>query len=166
MCDDPLDSSAVFIVEDVNFDGQKDIRLISWLSNYNDKEYWYWIYNEEQGQFETDKNMIHFMNPEFDIEHQFVYTQWRVGVMEQGHSLYKWEDAHYQLLVEQVQSLGFDPSFPSYLETFKLVSGEKKCKGEDIPSFIEMNKEGLLELLENDIETKEFKLCLDYQTQQ
>lgn len=37
MCDLYLDSSYVFVVEDVNFDGHNDIRLLNWLSNRSDK---------------------------------------------------------------------------------------------------------------------------------
>lgn len=59
-----------FIMQDMNFDGYNDIRL---LNNTDKFTYYCWIYQPATGQFAEDTTLTKFVNPQFDQEQKLVY---------------------------------------------------------------------------------------------
>lgn len=93
----------VFTIEDMNFDGYKDIRLLSWLGTNFYTQYRCWLYDSDSGLFKEDTSMTKLYNPYFDPEEQFVHTYWRFGLNEFGHSIYQWQNDSLVLKASEVQ---------------------------------------------------------------
>lgn len=82
----------VIVIEDVNFDGLKDIRLLSWHSIEFYPTYWYWMFNAGSNSFERDSTMDHIVNPTFDLGNRVVHSWWREGVTLFGNDEYEFDD--------------------------------------------------------------------------
>ncbi|MBK9194628.1 MAG: hypothetical protein IPO17_06485 [Flavobacteriales bacterium] len=65
------------VVEDVNFDGAADLRLLSWHSIEHYRTYWYWLFNVRSGSFERDTVLDGIMNPGFDHGERSMHSWWR-----------------------------------------------------------------------------------------
>ncbi|MBK6775159.1 MAG: hypothetical protein IPG74_04685 [Flavobacteriales bacterium] len=88
---DPLfQNDKVMVVEDVNFDGAADLRLLSWHSIEHYRTYWYWLFNVRSGSFERDTVLDGIMNPEFDHTNKVIHSWWR-----QGFNLFANEEFEY-----------------------------------------------------------------------
>ena len=159
MVDKYLDSSYLFIVEDVNFDGHNDIRIINWLSTRSDKMYDFWIFNEKTALFEQDTSINEIFNPSFDHKNKTMYTYWRIGVNEEGHAIYNWQKGKINLLIEEIMSVGPDPSIPPSIYTRKLIDGAFKCKWEDAPEFVQIDKSEIHAMLNSTIINGRFSKC-------
>ncbi|HLG02302.1 MAG TPA: hypothetical protein VI731_01825 [Bacteroidia bacterium] len=107
-----LDSSIVFIVEDMNFDGVNDIRLINWLGTDLQKSYSFWFYNIQVQQFQFDTTLANFVNPYFDQSKKTFHTWWRTGFTNYGHALYKFENDKLQLITEEEENWDINPATP------------------------------------------------------
>jgi hypothetical protein len=119
-----LDSNAVFFVEDMNFDGYSDIRLLNWTSISFYTTYWYWFYNPVSKHYERDTTLEKYMNPYFDQELKTFHTFWRVGLQEFGHAIYKWQNGTLELKVEQIETWGIKEGEPGLLTTRKMVDNK------------------------------------------
>ncbi len=62
-----------FIIEDMNFDGNNDIRLLNSADNYT---YYYWIYQPGSGQFVEDTVLTRLVAPQFYQNQKLVYANW------------------------------------------------------------------------------------------
>lgn len=59
-----------FILEDINFDGHNDIRLLNSVEKFT---YYCWIYQPATGQFVQDTVFNSFVNPQFDQNQKLIY---------------------------------------------------------------------------------------------
>jgi len=59
-----------FIMQDMNFDGYNDIRLLNSTDKFT---YYCWIYQPATGQFVADTTLSRFVNPQFDQDQKLVY---------------------------------------------------------------------------------------------
>jgi hypothetical protein len=59
-----------FIIQDMNFDGHNDVRLLNSTDKYT---YYCWIYQPATGQFIADTTLSGFVNPQFDQNQKLVY---------------------------------------------------------------------------------------------
>ena len=159
MCERYLDSTSVFIVEDINFDGHNDLRVINWLGTRSDKEYRYWIYDTKTEMFNADTTLNDFMNPSFDQNTKTIYTHWRYGINEEGHAIYNWQNGKCNLLIEEIMSVGPDPAIPPSLYSRKLIDGEFKCKWEDAPEYVQVDKGEIYAMLISEIINQQFSNC-------
>jgi len=142
-----LDSNFIFQYIDVNFDGQKDIVLVNWISTSLYTTSWYWIFDPNTQKFLEDSSLNHLMNVQVDQNKKCIYTYWRIGMNEFGHAIYQWENNKLILKIEQCEYWGLDPSTPvtrviKENVKGKLVEKEYKVKEHNI-----MNKWELYELL-------------------
>ncbi|MGL4596597.1 MAG: XAC2610-related protein [Bacteroidia bacterium] len=96
-----LDSSIVFAVEDMNFDGNTDIRLLKWASTNTQTTYCYWLYDSVTGKFERDTALDVLRNPAFDSTTKTIHTWWRDGFYSSGHALYEWHENKLRLIAEE-----------------------------------------------------------------
>lgn len=95
------DSTIVFIVEDMNFDGRKDFRLLRGATTNLQTSYDYWFYNAAANKFVADTALQYFQNPSFDAVSKTVHTWWRQGFSNFGHALYKWNKNKIVLIAEE-----------------------------------------------------------------
>jgi len=121
-----LDSTMVFIIEDMNFDGYPDIRLLSWVSTSFYTSYQYWFYDSKYGLFVRDTTFEKFINPYFDPEKETFHTYWRYGFNEFGHAIYEWRNNKLELIVKEIESWGPEDGVPGTLVTIRMVNGELK----------------------------------------
>jgi hypothetical protein len=118
-----LDSNIVFIIEDVNFDGFNDFRLLRYTSANLQVQYSYWIYNPLTEQFISDSKLENFFNPYFDQKKKTIHTHWRLGFNEFGHAIHSWVNHELILVAEQIESWGIEEGIPGILMTKHLVNG-------------------------------------------
>ncbi len=59
-----------FIMQDMNFDGNNDIRLLNSVDKFT---YYCWVYQPTTGQFVADTILSKFVNPQFDQDQKLVY---------------------------------------------------------------------------------------------
>jgi hypothetical protein len=121
-----LDSSTVVGIEDMNFDGNPDIRLLNWVSANLQTTYWYWLYDETTQQFQRDTTLDEIRNPTFDPAKKTIHTCWSDGYQSSGHAIYKWQGNKLQLIVEETESWGLDPNAPGTLTTERMIKGKMK----------------------------------------
>ncbi len=110
-----IDSNMVVIIEDVNFDGYNDIRVLNWLSVSWYTEYNYWLYHKGTKQFVQDTLLNRMMNPYFDQQYKTIHTYWRYGLNEFGHALYQWNGDTIVLMREAAEHWGIEPDHPGTL---------------------------------------------------
>jgi hypothetical protein len=103
------DTGKIFIIEDINFDGYKDIRLISWVSTNLQTTYWYWVYNVSEQRFQRITDLDEIMNPEFNLNTKTIHSWWRDGFFAFGHALYKWDLNKIILIAQEEEVWGLDP---------------------------------------------------------
>lgn len=112
-----------FIIEDMNFDGNNDIRLVNSFDNFT---YYCWIYHPATGQFVEDTVLDKFVNPQFDQNQKLVYQNWEnVKDNEKGTQIYKYINGILTLMEED------DTSNNYFIKTTtitikKLVDGKLK----------------------------------------
>jgi hypothetical protein len=121
---DWFDSSKVCIIEDVNFDGHNDVRLLNWTSINLQTSYWYWIYNASSGQFQSDTTLEEYTNPYFDSTSKTFHTWWRIGFENYGHARYAWNNGNLQLIASEEESWVYVDK--GYLITKKTENGTIK----------------------------------------
>lgn len=119
-----LDSATIVKLEDINFDGYIDIGVLSWTSTTIQKTYDFWVFEEDKELFKRDSTLDTIWNPAFFPEHKVVYSNWRVGVNEAGHAIYKYEPNKLTCLVEKAEYWGIDPKANGTLETTVLRNGQ------------------------------------------
>lgn len=91
-----------FIIEDMNFDGNNDIRL---LKDPDDFTYYCWIYQPATGQFIEDTVLDGYRNPQFDQNQKLVYQNWeRIKDGGKGTDIYKYIDGVITLIEEDETS--------------------------------------------------------------
>lgn len=57
-----------FVLEDVNFDGYKDLRVQAFVREGTDIPYLYWLYDPEAGRFEGNRKLEEIPSPSFHPE--------------------------------------------------------------------------------------------------
>jgi hypothetical protein len=85
-----LPKDQVFIVEDMNFDGYADIRLLQFLPAAPNLPYYYWTYDPTTQRFQRQKALEEITSPEFDSKKKLIYSFWRDGCCNHGLSTYKY----------------------------------------------------------------------------
>src|SRR5215211_5221367 len=68
-----LPKEQIFIVEDVNFDGYNDIRLLQFLPAAPNLPYYYWLYNPAKQNFQPQKDLEEITSPTFDPIEKLIY---------------------------------------------------------------------------------------------
>jgi hypothetical protein len=79
-----------FIIEDVNFDGHNDLRLLQFVPAAPNLIYYYWVYNTSKGMFEKSTVLENVTNPSFDKASKMIHSEWRDGCCRRGNDEYKY----------------------------------------------------------------------------
>jgi len=132
LCDLPDDQ--VLIVEDIDFDGDDDLRLVQFIPAAPNVPYYYWRYDERSGTFERDTTLEEITSPEFDHLTHRITSFWRGGWRQYGTSVYAYIDGNVTL-VEQ-REIRDDPDRPglSILTVSRLIDGKMVTTVEELPS--------------------------------
>lgn len=97
-----LPKEQLFILEDVNFDGYNDIRLLQFQPAAPNLPYYYWTYNPATQKFEPQKALEEITSPEFDHKKKLIYSFWRSSCCDHGQSTYKYINGK-PVLVEETE---------------------------------------------------------------
>jgi len=118
-----LPQDQIFIIEDVNFDGYNDIRLLQFLPAAPNLPYYFWVYNPTKQKFLRQKALEEITSPEFDPEKKLIYSFWRASCCDHGHSTYKYIKGK-PTLIEEGEVKEEDGKVITTLK--KLVNGKMK----------------------------------------
>ena len=92
-----------FIVMDMNFDGNNDIRLLENNKGIN-SSYYCWLYNPATEKFEENKELENITSPEVDSTNKQVTSLGKGGAGSFGYSIYQFKNGKYIL----IESRGLD----------------------------------------------------------
>lgn len=95
-----LPEDQIFIVEDINFDGYNDIRLLQFLPAAPNLPFYFWIYNPKTEEFQPEKALEEISSPEFDQKNKEIFSFWRASCCHHGSSTYKYMNGKPTLIRE------------------------------------------------------------------
>jgi len=94
-------------IEDVNFDGYKDIRMVEFRPAGPNIPYLYWLFDPKTEQFFSNEAFSKITSPEVDVEKQLIKSSWRGSAAHYGTSHYKVID-NKPILVWQEEEIYLD----------------------------------------------------------
>jgi hypothetical protein len=118
-----LPKEQIFIIEDINFDGYNDIRLIQFLPAAPNIPYYYWTYNPSTQKYQRQKALEDITSPDFDHKKKLIYSFWRGSCCDHGLSTYKYFNGK-PTLIEESEIKEEDGKVITTLK--KLVNGKMK----------------------------------------
>jgi hypothetical protein len=117
----PMLEHAVFIVEDLNFDGYSDFRVITgYYVNGAQTDYDCYLWNPTAVKFLKDTVISGAMGLYVNKEKKIIHSHWRYGFESMGHCVYQWQQDRFVLVA--YENGDFDGT---WLETWKLINGVK-----------------------------------------
>lgn len=93
-----LPADQLFFIEDINFDGYNDIRLLQFLPASPNLPYYFWTYNPKTLQFIQDTTLENITSPEFDQKTKTIFSAWRDGCCKYGSATYTYENGKITLI--------------------------------------------------------------------
>ena len=115
-----------FVVEDVNFDGRNDIRLLQSMGARGNTSYLFWLYDTAAKHFARDTVLETLPNPYVDAKEKKITSYWSVGCCEYGTDVYDYQNG--QLVLYEEETMHLDTEKDNYLLTVKRrdANGEMK----------------------------------------
>jgi hypothetical protein len=89
------------MIEDMNFDGYDDFRVVSLTSTNLQCSYWFWFYDKDKKIFYRDTLYDRFEEISFDHKNKTVHSYWTCCIGWGYHALYKWENGKLELIGEE-----------------------------------------------------------------
>lgn len=123
-CDLPKDQ--VLIIEDVNFDGKNDLRIVQFVPAGPNVPYYYWLYDSATRRFKEYKDLEEITSPEFDHKNKKITSQWRSGCCEYGTSHYQYISGKPVLVEESTTALDENDESKVVTTIKKRVNGKMK----------------------------------------
>ena len=117
----------IFFLEDINFDGLTDFRLMTHLPAAPNVPFYYWIYDPKKQQFQQDTTLEVITSPDIDHKHKIITSSWRGGWGDYGCSTYKYIKGKITL-IKEYESVKDDNNHHETIKetTKKLVNGIMK----------------------------------------
>lgn len=109
------------IIEDFNFDGYADIRLLQYLPETANIPFFYWLYNPKTEKFERNTQLEIIHSPILDAKNEYILSQWTRGENIQGTDFYKFTGRKIKLVKQETEE--FVDSI-NYVLTIKEVLGD------------------------------------------
>ena len=106
-----------FIVEDVNFDGRNDIRLLKSMGARGNTSYLFWLYDTAAKHFARDTALEMLPNPYVDRNEKKITSYWSLGCCEYGTEVYDYKNGKLELYEEE--SMHLDIVEDNYVLTMK-----------------------------------------------
>lgn len=133
----PTNSEAdALVVEDVNFDGYADVRMMEYLPGGSAVPFFYWLYRPATGKFERSEDFAEVKSPEVDAENRQLVSRQRVSSSEYVTEFYDPQGDIPMLVRKEVRNFAPDGSskvhvflmkegnIPQLVETRQLAPGE------------------------------------------
>lgn len=98
-------------LEDINFDGYKDLRVQSMIPAGANAPFLYWLYDKQQGKFVRHPELDMIVSPEVDFERQELLSHERLSAAEYLTMVYQWKKGQLTPISK----------------TLTLCQGEKEC---------------------------------------
>jgi hypothetical protein len=92
------------IIEDMNFDGIADVRLLQFLPENENIPFFYWLFNPDKKKFERHKGLEKVTAPVFDTAQQLVLSQWTTPDSAQGTDIYTFKSNRLQLIRQEIRT--------------------------------------------------------------
>ena len=108
------------IVEDVNFDGYNDLRIMKYLPGGANVPYYFWIYNPAKEVFEENKAFEVVVSPTVDTSKKELISRQRVSAAEYHTEYYK-TDGSEPILVRREERV-FSSDGSSVMKFFTVAS--------------------------------------------
>lgn len=99
------------IVEDLNFDGYADIRLLQYLPEDTNIPFFYWLYNPSTKKYERNKELEVVRSPSVDQVNEFILSQWVEGDKIQGTDYFQYSGKQLVLKKQEVKENTDEESF-------------------------------------------------------
>lgn len=130
----PLDNSffsitqpeQVFLLDDINFDGLTDFRIMQFTPAAPNMPYYYWKYNKVKKRFQRDTTLEEITSPDFDPKAKTITCTWRASCCDHGCSTYKYINGKITLIEVSEYAEDSDHSGQMISTTKKLVNGKMK----------------------------------------
>ena len=113
-----LPNDQLFIIEDVNFDGAPDIRLLQFEPASPNEPYYFWVYDAKTGKFKRFKALEEITSPRFDPKDKLIYSFWRSGCCDHGLSTYKYVNG-LPVMIREFETAMSENDTASYITTEK-----------------------------------------------
>jgi hypothetical protein len=124
----------IFILEDMNFDGFNDIRIIQFTGPPN-ISYYCWTFNNVSKQFQRDTTLEIITNPEFDQRRKIITSWWSATLAQSGSGTYQWIDSKITLIAEEEQSPAYDMAAAYKITKKKRINGTMGVVSETFGKF-------------------------------
>ncbi len=121
-CSFPKDQ--ILILEDMNFDGSNDLRIIHFIPAGPNVSYYYWTFNNKLGQFREDTALEEITSPEFNHAQKLITSFWRSSCCDHGLSTYRYIKGK-PVLIEEVETAMDLNDNSKYITTVKKRIGGK-----------------------------------------
>lgn len=119
-----LDSDRVFKIEDMNFDGYDDIRLLSLFDTHMQSNFYCWLYSKSKGIFERDTSLESITNPEFDKKTKTVKGYERIGFRDEEDKVFKYGSKGELILIYEKDINADITGTKTIITTKKRVNGK------------------------------------------
>lgn len=130
-----FDKNFGFTIEDMNFDGYKDIRIIQYVPAALNISYCMWVWDPKTSQFKEDNDLEEILSPEFDHSKKLIHSFTRGSATDHYEDVYQY--IHGKLSLIKSIATGYvnedDTKNPYHIEhqlikgKWKLIKKEK-CK--------------------------------------
>jgi hypothetical protein len=107
-------------VEDVNFDGFADLRIMKFLPGGANVPYYFWLYDKESKKFVEAKGFEVVLSPQVDSQNKELVSRQRVSAAEYVTEYFRPEGATPKLVRREERK--FSPDGSSELKTFQVQS--------------------------------------------
>lgn len=114
-----------FVIEDMNFDGYKDIRLMNWLGGRRQQIFTCWLFDPAKNKFVEDTSLSKLADTEFDPVTKTVFANMRTGCCADHLSeLFTWENG--KLVLQRSEELMTNPygGYDATLRRSKRINGK------------------------------------------
>lgn len=102
--DTPDQESVGFIVEDMDFDGYKDIRIQRSQPAGPNIPYYYWLWDEVSSKYVANGNLEMITSPVFDAENEWIQSTIRENATTYYEDIYKYID-EVPVLVKETEEI-------------------------------------------------------------
>lgn len=132
-----LPNDQLFIIEDVNFDGAPDIRLLQFEPADPNEPYYFWVYDRKTGKFKRFKALEDITSPRFVPEKKLIYSFWRSGCCDHGLSSYKYINGIPVMIREDEDAMSANDTATYIITVKKRINGKMKLVKRTIEKYRE-----------------------------
>ncbi len=93
------------VMEDLNFDGYGDIRLLQFLPEDASVPFFYWLYNPKTEKYVRNKKLEIVHSPSLDRKQALLLSQWGDGDSIQGTDFYQFRGHQIKLVKQEIQQI-------------------------------------------------------------